>query len=120
MRGPRRHFTHSKVMAWVAFDRCIRSSEEFGLGGPVTRWRELRARIHRQVCEQGFDEESGCFVQYYGGKALDASLLMLPLVGFLPADDARVRGTLSAVERELMVDGLGGGTTPTLAWRSAR
>ncbi|HEX2877569.1 MAG TPA: glycoside hydrolase family 15 protein [Polyangiaceae bacterium] len=106
VRGPRRHFTHSKVMAWVALDRCIRSSEEFGLRGPVTRWRELRARIHRRICEQGFDAELGSFVQYFGGKALDASLLMLPLVGFLPADDARVRGTVAAIERELTVDGL--------------
>ena len=106
VRGPRRHFTHSKVMAWVALDRSIRSSEEFGLKGPVTRWRELRARVHRRVCEQGFDAELGSFVQYFGGKALDASLLMLPLVGFLPADDARVRGTVAAIERELTVDGL--------------
>lgn len=106
VRGPRRHFTHSKVMAWVALDRCIRSSEEFGLRGPVTRWRELRARIHRRICEQGFDAEQGSFVQYFGGKALDASLLMLPLVGFLPADDARVQGTVAAIERELTVDGL--------------
>jgi GH15 family glucan-1,4-alpha-glucosidase len=106
VRGPRRHFTHSKVMAWVALDRCIRSSEEFGLRGPVTRWRELRARIHRRICEQGFDAELGSFVQYFGGTALDASLLMLPLVGFLPADDARVQGTVAAIERELTVDGL--------------
>jgi len=106
VRGPRRHFTHSKVMVWVALDRCIRSSEEFGLKGPVTRWRELRARVHRQVCEQGFDAESGSFVQYFGAKALDASLLMLPLVGFLPAHDPRVRGTVAAIERELTVDGL--------------
>ena len=106
VRGPRRHFTHSKVMAWVALDRSIRSSEEFGLQGPVTRWRELRARVHRRVCEQGFDAELGSFVQYFGAKSLDASLLMLPLVGFLPADDARVRGTVAAIERELTVDGL--------------
>ncbi len=106
VRGPRRHFTHSKVMAWVALDRSIRSSEEFGLRGPVTRWRELRARVHRQVCEQGFDAQLGSFVQYFGGKALDASLLMLPLVGFLPADDVRMRGTVAAIERELMVDGM--------------
>jgi GH15 family glucan-1,4-alpha-glucosidase len=106
MRGPRRHFTHSKVMAWVALDRAIRSSEEFGLKGPVTLWRELRARIHRQVCEQGFDAELGSFVQYFGGKALDASVLVLPLVGFLPPDDPRVRGTVAAIESALTVDGL--------------
>jgi GH15 family glucan-1,4-alpha-glucosidase len=106
VRGPRRHFTHSKVMTWVALDRSIRSAEEFGLRAPLTRWRELRARIHRQVCEQGFDAELGSFVQYFGSKSLDASLLMLPLVGFLPADDARVRGTVAAIERELMVEGL--------------
>ncbi len=106
VRGPPRPFTHSKVMAWVALDRSIRSAEEFGLRGPVRAWRELRARIHRQVCEQGFDAELGSFVQYYGSKALDASLLMLPLVGFLPASDARVRGTVAAIERELTVDGL--------------
>jgi GH15 family glucan-1,4-alpha-glucosidase len=106
VRGPRRHFTHSKVMAWVALDRSIRSAEEFGLSGPVTIWRELRARIHRQVCEQGFDADLGSFVQSFGSKALDASLLMLPLVGFLPHDDARVRGTLAAIERDLTVDGL--------------
>jgi GH15 family glucan-1,4-alpha-glucosidase len=106
VRGPRRDFTHSKVMAWVALDRSIRSSEEFGLRGPVTKWRELRARIHRQVCERGFDPHLGSFVQFFGSKSLDASLLMLPLVGFLPADDARVRGTVTAIERELVVDGL--------------
>jgi GH15 family glucan-1,4-alpha-glucosidase len=106
VRGPRRHFTHSKVMAWLALDRAVRSAEEFGLGGPVAGWRELRARIHRQVCEQGFDAELGSFVQSFGSKALDASLLMLPLVGFLSAEDPRVRGTVAAIERELVVDGL--------------
>jgi GH15 family glucan-1,4-alpha-glucosidase len=106
VRGPRRHFTHSKVMAWVAIDRSIRSAEELGLSGPVAKWRELRARIHRQVCEQGFDAERGAFVQFFGSKALDASLLLLPLVGFLPAADVRVQGTVRAIERELMVDGL--------------
>jgi GH15 family glucan-1,4-alpha-glucosidase len=106
VRGPRRHFTHSKVMAWVALDRSIRSAEEFGLRGPVTNWRELRARIHRQVCEQGFDTGLNSFVQFYGAKQLDASLLMLPLVGFLPANDPRIQGTVKAIERELTVDGL--------------
>jgi GH15 family glucan-1,4-alpha-glucosidase len=106
VRGPRRHFTHSKVMVWVALDRSIRSAEEFGLSGPIDRFRELRARVHRDVCERGFDSSQGSFVQFYGAKALDASLLLLPLVGFLPADDARVRGTVAAIERELTVDGL--------------
>ncbi|RYZ07593.1 MAG: glycoside hydrolase family 15 protein [Myxococcales bacterium] len=116
VRGPRRHFTHSKVMAWVALDRAVRSAEEFGMKGPVTRWRELRARIHRQVCDEGFDHARGSFVQYFGSKELDASLLLLPLVGFLPAEDPRIRGTVRAIERELLVDGLVRRyhTTPTI------
>jgi GH15 family glucan-1,4-alpha-glucosidase len=105
VRGPRRHFTHSKVMAWLAFDRAIKSHEEFGLDGPVERWRELRQRIHDDVCAKGYDEDKGSFVQAYGGKELDASLLLLPAVGFLPASDPRVKGTVEAVERELMRDG---------------
>ncbi len=105
VRGPRRHFTHSKVMAWVALDRAIRGVEGFGLEGPVDRWRALRARIHEQVCREGFDPERGAFTQSYGSKHLDASLLTIPLVGFLPIDDPRVRGTIEAVERELVVDG---------------
>lgn len=106
VRGPRRHFTHSKVMAWVALDRAVRSAEELGLDGSVPKWRALRDRIHRQVCEEGFDPQLGSFVQFFGSKALDASLLMLPLVGFLPAQDARIRGTVAAIERDLVVDGL--------------
>jgi GH15 family glucan-1,4-alpha-glucosidase len=105
IRGEPRHFVHSKVMAWVAFDRAVRSVETQGLDGPVDRWREIRARIHREVCEQGYDPERGSFVQSYGSKQLDASLLLIPLVGFLPAADPRVRGTVDAVERELMRDG---------------
>jgi GH15 family glucan-1,4-alpha-glucosidase len=104
MRGPRRHFTHSKVMAWVAVDRMIKAVERFGLQGPVERWRRLRSAIHDEVCGQGFDHDQNSFVQYYGGKELDASLLMIPLVGFLPASDARVRGTVEAIERGLMAD----------------
>ena len=84
VRGPRRDFTHSKVMAWVAFDRAVRSVEEFGLGGPVDRWRALRHEIHQDVCRHGFDAELGTFTQSYGAQRLDASLLMIPLVGFLP------------------------------------
>jgi GH15 family glucan-1,4-alpha-glucosidase len=101
VRGGRRHFTHSKVMAWVAFDRGVRAVEEFGRAGPVDRWRRIRDEIHHEVCERGFDRELNSFTQSYGSKRLDASLLVMPLVGFLPADDARVQGTVSAVEREL-------------------
>jgi GH15 family glucan-1,4-alpha-glucosidase len=106
IRGERRHFVHSKVMSWVAFDRMIRSVEEQELEGPVDHWRELRDEIHADVCAHGFDEELGSFVQSYGSKELDASLLLIPLVGFLPATDPRVRGTIHAIERSLVVDGL--------------
>jgi GH15 family glucan-1,4-alpha-glucosidase len=105
VRGPRRHFTHSKVMAWVAMDRAIKSVEAFGLAGPVDRWRRVRAAIHEQVCREGFDPHLNAFVQYYGSKDPDASLLMLPLVGFLPATDPRVLGTVELIQRELMRDG---------------
>ncbi len=101
VRGPRRHFTHSKVMAWVGVDRMIRAIESGWLAGPIERLRELRARIHAQVCERGFDRDRGAFVQSYGSKHLDASLLTIPLVGFLPAHDPRVRSTVEAIEREL-------------------
>jgi len=106
IRGPRRHFTHSKVMAWVAFDRAVKTVERFGLDGPVAHWRHVRDVIHAQVCEQAFDAERNTFVQSYGARALDASLLLIPLVGFLPASDPRVKGTVEAIERELLVDGL--------------
>lgn len=106
VRGGRRHFTHSKVMAWVAFDRAIRSAEEFGLNGPLDHWREIRDTIHREVCTHGFDQSRNSFVQSFGDVSLDASLLLIPLVGFLPADDPRVRGTVAAIERELLRDGL--------------
>jgi GH15 family glucan-1,4-alpha-glucosidase len=105
IRGERRHFVHSKVMAWVAFDRAVRSIETQGLDGPVDQWRELRDVIHRDVCERGFDPELGCFVQSYGSKELDASLLLMPLVGFLPADDPRMRATIEAIERDLVQGG---------------
>jgi GH15 family glucan-1,4-alpha-glucosidase len=105
VRGGPQCFTYSKVMAWVAFDRAIKSAERFGLEGPVEHWRRLAAHIHRDVCERGFDRELGSFVQSYGSKRLDASLLLLPAVGFLPADDARVRGTVKAIEQHLMRDG---------------
>jgi GH15 family glucan-1,4-alpha-glucosidase len=106
IRGEPRHFVHSKVMAWVAFDRSVRSVEEHAVDGPVERWRELRDEIHASVCAHGFDEELGSFVQSYGSKELDASLLLIPLVGFLPASDPRVRGTIEAIEKNLVVDGL--------------
>jgi GH15 family glucan-1,4-alpha-glucosidase len=106
VRGGRKHFTHSKVMAWVAFDRAVRSAEEFDLPGPLDRWRRIRAAIHKDVCARGFDSAQNSFVQSYGTTALDASLLMLPMVGFLPPSDPRVRGTLAAIEQRLMRDGL--------------
>jgi GH15 family glucan-1,4-alpha-glucosidase len=105
VRGPQRHFTHSKVMAWVAVDRMIKSAERFGLEGAVERWRALRSEIHEEVCVRAFNRERNAFVQYYEGNDLDASLLMIPLVGFLPASDPRVRGTVEAIERDLMSDG---------------
>lgn len=106
VRGGRQHFTHSKVMAWVAVDRAIKSAEAFGVEGPVDAWRALRQRIFDEVCAKAFDEKLGSFVQAYGSKQLDASLLMIALVGFLPADDWRVRGTIEAIEKRLTVDGL--------------
>jgi GH15 family glucan-1,4-alpha-glucosidase len=105
VRGGRRHFTHSKVMAWVAFDRGIRFCEELGREGPVERWRAIRDEIHAQVCRQGWNDELGSFTQSYGDSRLDASLLLLPQVGFLPPEDPRVRGTLAAVQRQLSIDG---------------
>lgn len=103
VRGPRRHFTHSKVMAWVALDRAIKAVERFGFDGSVERWRRARAAIHADVCSKGFDPEMDSFVQYYGAKHLDASLLMIPLVGFLPATDPRMLGTVRAIEQKLAV-----------------
>ena len=106
MRGEPQHFTYSKVMAWVAMDRAVKSVEEHGLEGPVERWRETRARIHAEVCEKGIDARRGTFVQRYGSSDLDASLLLIALVGFLPPEDPRIRATIEAIERELVVDGL--------------
>ena len=106
VRGPPCHFTHSKIMAWVAFDRAVKDAEREGLEGPVETWRRLRDVIHAQVCEMGFDAGNNTFVQSYETKFLDASLLLIPQVGFLPADDPRVLGTIAAIERHLMVDGL--------------
>jgi GH15 family glucan-1,4-alpha-glucosidase len=106
VRGPTRHFTHSKVMAWVAFDRGIRIVEEFGREGPVDRWRAVRDEIQAEVIERGWSEKRQAFVQYYGSDELDASALMIPLVGFLPADDPRVVSTVDAIRRDLTYDGL--------------
>lgn len=105
IRGPRQHFTHSRVMAWLAFDRAVKSAEEFQLEGPVDRWKSLRATIHDQVCREGFDPKRNSFVQFYGGDTLDASLLMIPMVGFLPPSDPRVAGTVAAIEQNLVKDG---------------
>jgi len=106
VRGPRQHFTHSKVMAWVAFDRCIKDAERDGLEAPLERWRQIRSAIHSEVCAKGFNATSNSFVQSYESPHLDASLLLIPQVGFLPPDDPRVLGTIAAVERGLLVDGL--------------
>jgi GH15 family glucan-1,4-alpha-glucosidase len=105
VRGPRRHFTHSKVMAWVAFDRAVKAVERYSADGPVDRWRQLRTEVHEEVCTRGFDARRNTFTQYYGSEDVDASLLMIPLVGFLPADDSRVLGTVQAIERELLWNG---------------
>ena len=104
-RGPQRHYTYSKVMAWVVFDRGVRIAERYELDAPVDRWKQTRDEIHREVCERGYDAERGTFTQYYGSKELDASVLNIPLVGFLPGDDERVTGTIDAVWRELGRDG---------------
>ncbi|MDN5790381.1 MAG: glycoside hydrolase family 15 protein [Micrococcales bacterium] len=105
VRGGSKHFTHSKLMAWVAADRAVRSVEKFGLDGPLDRWRQLRTNIHDDILRHGYDPERNCFTQYYGSRELDAALLMMPMVGFLPATDDRIRGTVEAIERELLVDG---------------
>lgn len=105
IRGPARHFTHSKVMAWVAYDRAVRSVEGDKLDGPVEAWRATRDAIHAEVCAEGYDETLGTFTQFYGSAELDASLLLIALVGFLPIDDPRVVRTVAAIERALLRDG---------------
>jgi GH15 family glucan-1,4-alpha-glucosidase len=105
VRGRRRDFTHSKVMAWVAMDRAVKAIEQFGTAGPLDRWRAVRDEIHESVCRHGYDAELGSFVQSYGSKEVDASLLHIPLVGFLPPEDPRVRGTIAAIEKRLLRDG---------------
>ena len=106
MRGAAQHFTYSKVMAWVAFDRAIKSAETFGLEGPLEEWRKLREEICAEVCERGFDKKTGTFVQAYGSDQLDANLLLLPCVGFLPVTDPRIADTVAAIERRLVREGL--------------
>ena len=105
MRSPPRHFTHSKIMGWVAFDRAIKMAEHFGAPGPLERWRELRERIHRDVCERGYSARRNAFVQSYGAEELDASLLLIPMTGFLPAEDPRVVSTTEAIRRDLTLEG---------------
>jgi GH15 family glucan-1,4-alpha-glucosidase len=104
-RGEARHYVSSKVMTWVAFDRAIKSAEKFGFKAPLERWRALRDTICRDVCDRGFDAAQNTFVESYGSQWLDASILLLPAVGFLPASDPRVRGTMAAIERHMMRDG---------------
>jgi GH15 family glucan-1,4-alpha-glucosidase len=106
VRSGRQHFAHSKVMAWVAVDRAVQAVERFGLPGPAGRWRALRTRMHEEICTRGVDPRRGCFVRAYGSAEVDASLLLLPLVGFLPPGDKRVASTLEAVQDELCQDGL--------------
>ena len=106
IRGPMQHFTHSRVMVWVAFDRAVKAVEDHGLPGPVERWRALRDEVRAEVLEQGFDTERNTFVQHYGTTAVDSSLLVLSSVGFLAGDDPRMLGTIEAVERELLENGL--------------
>ena len=128
IRGPRQHFTHSRVMVWVAFDSVIKGVENHGLDGPVEEWREIRERVREQILSQGYDEERGTFVQHFDTNEVDASLLLIPLVGFLSGDDPRVLGTIKAVQEDLMyeglvlryrtetgVDGISGGEHPFLA-----
>jgi GH15 family glucan-1,4-alpha-glucosidase len=105
MRGPPRHFTYSKLMAWVAFDRGIKAVEQFGFKAPVEHWRTTRDEIRAEILARGYDEKRNTFVQHYGAKSLDAALLLMAQVGFLPAEDWRFRGTVEAVERELVEKG---------------
>jgi GH15 family glucan-1,4-alpha-glucosidase len=105
IRARPQHFTHSKVMAWVGMDRAVKAVERYRLDGPADRWRHLREKIHQQVCSHGYDPDRNTFTQSYGSRNLDAALLMIPLVGFLPPEDHRVRGTVKAIQRELLRDG---------------
>ena len=104
-RGEAKHYVFSKVMTWVAFDRVIKSAEKFGFSAPVEQWRTLRDTIFRKICDKGFDRDQNAFVESYGSQMLDASILLLPAVGFLPASDPRVGGTIAAIEKHMMRDG---------------
>ena len=106
IRGKPRHYVFSKVMCWFAFDRMVASAEDFGLDGPIDEWRAARDTIHADICAKGFDEKSGSFVQFYGADAVDAALLRLPVIGFLPPDDPRMQGTIARIERDLVEDGV--------------
>ena len=105
VRGPRRHFTHSKVMTWVAFDRAIKAVERYHLDGPIDRWRRVREDIHDHVCREAIDPHRSCFTQYFGTTEVDASLLLLPLVGFVQATDPQMRATVAAIEQDLLFNG---------------
>ena len=106
MRGRERHFTHSRVMVWAAFDRAVKACEDFGLDGPVDRWRELRDAVREEIERHGFDRKRNAYVQSYGSDEVDASLLVLPQVGYVAADDPRMLGTVAAIEQDLLRDGL--------------
>jgi GH15 family glucan-1,4-alpha-glucosidase len=106
VRGPRRHFVQSKVMAWLAFDCGVRLAERFGLDAPLERWKRIRREIHEQVCDKGYDAERGTFTQYYGSQELDAAVLLIPIVGFLPGTDERLTGTIDAIRDGLSHDEL--------------
>jgi GH15 family glucan-1,4-alpha-glucosidase len=106
IRGPERHFTYSRVMVWAAFDRMVRAVEDHGLEGPVDQWRSLRDQVREEVLERGVDRDRGCFTQHYDTTEVDASLLLLPAVGFVPADDPRMLATIAAIEEDLLRDGL--------------
>jgi len=106
VRGEPRHFTYSKMMAWVAFDRAVLLAEQLHYNAPIERWKAIRDTIHKEVCEKGFNKKKKCFVQAYGSDQLDAALLLMPAVGFLPGSDRRVKATVRAIERELMPHGL--------------
>jgi GH15 family glucan-1,4-alpha-glucosidase len=105
VRGPRQHFTHSKLMAWVGFDRAVKDVEKYGMDGPVDHWRQLRDELHAEICDRGFNRKRNAFTQFYGSSEIDSSLLMMALVGFLPADDPRIVGTVEVIEKELIRDG---------------
>ena len=119
-RGGREQFTYSKMMAWVAFDRAIIIAKKLHSKAPIEKWEKLRDTIHDEICQKAFNKEKNAFVQFYGGKHLDASLLLMPIVGFLPATDPRVRGTIEAIERNLMSTASFCATTPPTSMTACR